>query len=149
MEYKKNKKVIIITGYILLIAVLKLNPFSQRAVANINIFSQYNRRDMFNLIPLKTIGDYVFNSNNYNLSIILNFFLVNLLLFVPVGSLLGLSDLNRIKKVSILIFTPILFEILQTIFKVGVFDIDTIILNIFGSLIAFKLTQSRVKPRTN
>ena len=149
MKFKKNKKSIILTSYILLIAVLKLNPFSQRSIANVNTLSQYNFSDMYNLIPLKTIGDYLLNSNNYNLSTIVNFFLVNLLLFVPVGSLLSLLDLDRTKKVSILICIPILFEILQTIFKIGVFDIDAIILNIFGSLIALKLTQSKTKSSTN
>lgn len=141
MTERKNRGKIAVIGFILIIAALKLNPFSQRAITSMNMLSQYGYQDLYNLVPLNTIGEYIVNYSSYNLSIIVNFFLVNLLLFVPIGALLSKTDLDLSKKILILAVTPVVFEFLQTIFRIGVFDIDAILLNIVGGLLAFKIAN--------
>ena len=141
MTKLKDKKKLLLLVLVTIIAVLKLNPFSQRAITSMNMLSQYAYKDLYNLVPLTTIKDYIVNYSNYNISIIINFFAVNLLLFVPVGALLSLTKLESYKKFLILALAPIGFEFLQTVFKLGVFDIDAILLNIIGGLLAFKIAN--------
>ena len=105
---------------------------------NMAIFARYNSIDSYNLVPFKTILG-IFKTNSIY-SIIINIF-GNLLVFVPLEYFL--IELFKVKKFYvnfILSFGIILLvEIIQYIFKVGVFDIDDLILNSLGFLIGYSL----------
>ncbi len=98
---------------------------------NMAIFARYNSIDSYNLVPFKTILG-IFKTNSIY-SIIINIF-GNLLVFVPLEYFL--IELFKVKKFYvnfILSFGIILLvEIIQYIFKVGVFDIDDLILCTLG-----------------
>ncbi len=103
---------------------------------NMVVFARYNNIDSYNIIPFKSIIDIFKNGTIY--SIIINIF-GNLLIFMPLEYFL--IELFNIKKFSInliLSFTIIsLIELFQYIFKIGVLDIDDIILCSFGMVIFY------------
>lgn len=103
---------------------------------NMVVFARYNSIDSYNLIPFKSIIDIFKNGNIY--SIIINIF-GNLLVFMPLEYFL--IELFEIKKFSINFVISvgiiILIELFQYIFKVGVLDIDDLILCTFGMMIFY------------
>ena len=110
---------------------------------NMVVFARYNSIDSYNLIPFKSIIDIFKNGTLY--SIIINIF-GNLLVFMPLEYFL--IELFKVKKFStnfILSFGIILLiELFQYVFKVGVLDIDDLILCTFGMMI-FYITYTRIK----
>jgi glycopeptide antibiotics resistance protein/transcriptional regulator with XRE-family HTH domain len=110
---------------------------------NMVIFARYNNINTYNLIPFKSIID-IINSENIYL-IIINIF-GNLLVFMPLEYFI--IELFKVKKIQInfiLSFTIILLiELFQFIFKVGVLDIDDLILCTFGMMI-FYLIYRKLK----
>lgn len=112
---------------------------------NMAVFARYNSIDSYNLIPFKSIIDTFENGTIY--SIIINVF-GNLLVFIPLEYFL--IELFKVKKYSInfiLSFcTILLIELFQYVFKVGVLDIDDLILCTFGMMI-FYIIYTRIKKR--
>jgi glycopeptide antibiotics resistance protein len=48
------------------------------------------------------------------------------------------------------LFTGLTFEVMEVVFRVGIFDIDDVILNAFGVVVgygAFVMFKRRVQPR--
>ena len=103
---------------------------------NMALFARYNIVDSYNIIPFKSIISIISNRNVY--SIIINIF-GNLLIFIPLEYFI--IELLNIKKGYVnfvLSFIIVLIiEILQFIFKVGVFDVDDLILCVFGMNLFF------------
>ncbi len=103
---------------------------------NMVIFARYNSINSYNLIPFNSIIDILKHGTIY--SIIINIF-GNLLVFMPLEYFL--IELFNVKKISInliLSFVIILIiELFQFIFKVGVLDIDDLILCTFGMMIFY------------
>jgi len=95
------------------------------------------------LIPFKSIIEIFNNGNLY--SIIINIF-GNLLIFMPLEYfLIELFKLNKFSVNSIISFFIILIiEIFQLIFKVGVFDIDDLIICTLG-MILFYILYKKIK----
>lgn len=110
---------------------------------NMVVFARYNSIDSYNLIPFKSIVDIFKNGTTYE--IIINIF-GNLLVFMPLEYFL--IELFKVKKFSInfiLSFVMILLiELFQYVFKVGVLDIDDLILCTFGMMI-FYIIYTRIK----
>lgn len=110
---------------------------------NMVVFARYNSIDSYNLIPFKSIIDIFKNGTTYE--VIINVF-GNLLVFMPLEYFL--IELFKIKKFSInfiLSFVIILLiELFQYVFKVGVLDIDDLILCTFGMMI-FYIIYTRIK----
>ena len=100
-------------------------------IFNMVIFARYNSINSYNLIPFKSIGNIIINGNLY--SIVINI-LGNFLIFMPLEYFI--IELFKIEKFWLNLITSILIlfiiEILQFIFKVGVFDIDDIMLCSLG-----------------
>lgn len=131
--------------FIGLMGILKLYPYPGRARMTRNIIRIEGTA--YNLVPFRTILGYVKGFDNYNLDIIIRFFTVNLLLFMPLGFLLSRPRTNMSKKIDylLIIFTPLLIDLFQAILKVGLFDIDAVILNILGCLLVYKVFTSNKK----
>ena len=114
---------------------------------NMAFFARYSSVDSYNLIPFKSIIRIFQNGSLY--SIVINIF-GNLLVFVPLEYFL--IELFYIKKFSmnlIISFVIILLvELLQYIFKVGVLDIDDLILCTFGMNLFYAIYK-RDKRRKN
>lgn len=91
-----------------------------------------------NLIPFKTIFNYItlFGSPKFGFSI--ENIIGNILLFLPMGIYLNvITDRNRL-SLTIIILISIFVEIIQYLFKFGILDIDDIILNSVGGFIGIK-----------
>ena len=120
--------------------------------SSINMFSNSKFMDVFSLKPFNTIGDYITNFNNYNTSIVVKFFLTNFLLFIPLALILGINDISKKISLTILITFPIVLELLQAWFRIGVFDIDAILINILSSMFVLMLSNRfakkiKIQPR--
>ena len=105
---------------------------------NMVVFARYNSIDSYNLIPFKSIVDIFENGTIYE--IIINIF-GNLLVFMPLEYFL--IKFFKVKKFSInfiLSFGIVLsIELFQYVFKVGVLDIDDLILCTFGMMIFYTI----------
>lgn len=115
---------------------------------NMVIFARYNNIDSYNIIPFKEIIEQISNGNVY--SIIINIF-GNLLIFMPLEYfLIALFKINKLPLNLLISFLIILtIEIFQFIFKVGVFDIDDIILCTTGMMIFYLIYNFIKKFKVN
>lgn len=106
-----------------------------------------------NIIPFRTISIYIYalSKHTINLSIILDNLLGNFVLFMPMGLFLPcLVPVSRKKHYLIVVITLLLIEIAQLFTGRGIFDIDDIMLNFAGFLIAYIIVNSSfVKKITN
>ncbi len=100
---------------------------------NMVFFARYNSINSYNLIPFNTIIDIC---RNGTLSFIIINIFGNLLIFMPLEYFL--IELFKIKKFffnfAISFSIIVLIELFQYIFKVGVLDIDDLILSVFGMM---------------
>lgn len=112
---------------------------------NMVIFARYNTINSFNLIPFKSIIEIFNNGNIY--SIIINI-LGNLLIFMPLEYfIIELFEINKFLLNFISSFLIILIiEIIQYIFKVGVLDIDDLILCTLGMML-FYIIYNKTKEK--
>ena len=110
---------------------------------NMVVFARYNSIDSYNLIPFKSIVDIFKNGTTYE--VIINIF-GNLLVFMPLEYfLIELFKVKRLPINFILSFGIILLiEVFQYVFKVGVLDIDDLILCTFGMML-FYIIYTRIK----
>ncbi|MBM7692711.1 glycopeptide antibiotics resistance protein [Peribacillus deserti] len=107
-------------------------------------FSQYRQRVQgtldYNLVPFRSISRDVDAIDGIHIGLLTNNLFGNILAFVPFGLLVPLiwRKINNWKHLFLFsILTTLSVEILQLLFKVGVFDIDDMILNVIGSMIGF------------
>lgn len=136
---QNRKAVVVLIALIFLTSLIKLNPLTISAQVNREFI--VDRSENINVSPFSTIKGYIVNGNRYNTDIISKFFIVNLILYLPIALFLGLKDFNNLISVLTIVSLPILLDMLQLVFRIGVFDIDSIILNILSSLIVFRITR--------
>ena len=110
---------------------------------NMVLFARYNNINSYNIIPFKSIINILNNGSFY--SIIINIF-GNLLVFMPLEYfIIELFKVNKfLLNLLISFFTILIIEIFQFIFKVGIFDIDDLILCVFGMMI-FYIIYNKLK----
>lgn len=103
---------------------------------NMVIFARYNSIDSYNFIPLQSIFEIISNGSIY--TIIINIF-GNLLIFMPLEYfIIKLFGINKLPLNFLISFgIIILIETIQFIFKIGVFDIDDIILCTSGMMVFY------------
>jgi glycopeptide antibiotics resistance protein len=93
-----------------------------------------------NFIPFRNTMEYLTGADRYNMSIIIDNTLGNVLIFLPLGFFLPLL-FRRYGKLSKIIVDSMVIsfaiETLQIGQRVGQFDVDDIILNTFGSVLGF------------
>ena len=111
-------------------------------IFNMVIFARYNNINSYNLIPFKSIIYILKTGTMY--SIIINIF-GNLFVFMPLDYFL--IELFNIKKFSINFILSfgiiLLIELFQYILKVGVFDIDDIILCTLGMMTFYMIYNNK------
>jgi len=105
-----------------------------------------------NFVPFRTISIYVqalFNGS-MNLNIPIKNLFGNAFMFLPMGIYLPYF-IRRINKVSVFSFSMLLLlfiiEVIQLITRRGSFDVDDLILNMFGALIGFAIWKVDVVQR--
>ncbi|MFN4150809.1 MAG: VanZ family protein [Candidatus Sericytochromatia bacterium] len=93
----------------------------------------------YNIYPFKTIFDFIINFSISNLKNFIINIIANILLFVPFGFLTKiLFEKLNFKSITITyIFIIIILEIFQVTLRVGVFDIDDILLNVLGVILGY------------
>lgn len=148
---EKNNKIIIYTlliiyfiglGYYILYSPL----LGRTGLFNIWTFDNFKvyLENSINLVPFQTIFKYLGYLLNYKLdidtkAIFLNL-LGNLLCLMPLAFLLPLSN-DKLKKskfyILVILIISLLIEFIQLLSMTGIFDIDDIILNSLGAIIAF------------
>jgi len=103
---------------------------------NMVVFARYNSINSYNLIPFKTIIDIINNDNIY--STIINIF-GNLIIFMPLEYfIIKLFKINKFwMNLSLSFIIILVIEIAQFIFKIGVFDIDDLILCTLGMMLFY------------
>lgn len=91
-----------------------------------------------NFIPLKTIFRFLFESHSVRIS--MKNILGNIVAFVPLGFLLSIV-FNRLSKFKSIIFSSfilsLILEIIQLLTAIGDFDVDDVLLNVFGALCGY------------
>jgi glycopeptide antibiotics resistance protein len=90
-----------------------------------------------NFVPFTTIVPYVLGHKGW---IIAGVNLIgNIVLLIPVGFLIPFifPNITWKKSLAIALSSGLLFEILQTVLNVGIFDIDDVILNALGTMIGY------------
>ncbi len=107
------------------------------------IFARYNNINSYNLIPFKSIIGMLQNGNFY--SIIINTF-GNLLVFMPLEYfIIKLFKINKpLTNFTISFCIIFIIELFQFVFKVGVLDVDDLILSTIGMML-FYLIYNRFK----
>ncbi|WP_312810184.1 VanZ family protein [Sedimentibacter sp.] len=136
---QNRKVVVILIALIVLTSLIKLNPLTKSAQVNKEFI--VDRSENMNISPFSTIKEYIVNVDRYNTNIILKFFAINLILYLPVAFFLGLKDFDKLISILIIVLLPIVLDILQIVFRIGSFDIDSIILNVLSSLIIFGIAR--------
>lgn len=105
-----------------------------------------------NVIPFKTIGEYLMGADHLNLNIRISNLLGNVIGFIPFGFILPLwsSRFRGLKQTAVATFClSLVFELLQLVFRFGSFDVDDLILNTLGGMLgclAVKLVSMMLKP---
>lgn len=109
-------------------------------------YSQYFRfseNDIrINLIPFRTIISYIIGISSYKIDVWFFNLFGNVLAFMPMGFLLPLifNKLRSAKAITITtLITSSILEVIQLISKLGITDIDDVILNTLGGLLGYIL----------
>ncbi|MDF2892232.1 MAG: glycopeptide antibiotics resistance protein [Clostridia bacterium] len=93
----------------------------------------------YNLVPMKTISNYLLHSGRISFDIWIYNLAGNVAAFMPLGFLLPLSFKGFSGgKTMAASFTLILSaEVLQLVSRRGVFDVDDLLLNMLGTMIGY------------
>ncbi len=115
---------------------------------NYKIKFQHSLLYSVNIIPFKTIGNYILHAPNK--WVLMTNLLGNVLAFCPLGFLAPVvfDSMRTLKKAVILgACTSVLIELLQLVFRIGSTDIDDVILNTIGCLIGYGLVSILLRYR--
>jgi glycopeptide antibiotics resistance protein len=103
-----------------------------------------------NLVPFKTIVPQLMGQGNHLINMV-NLF-GNIIPFMPIGLLAPLifRSISWQKALVLGVVTGLTFEVMEVIFRVGIFDVDDVILNAFGVMVgygAFVMFKLQAQPR--
>lgn len=90
-----------------------------------------------NLVPFSTIMPYIRGKANANLGVAIMNIIANIFLFIPLGFYVEVLLRKRKMKIKIMIIIliPIIVELIQFLFSLGICDVDDVILNAIGGLL--------------
>lgn len=113
---------------------------------NMVIFARYHSINNYNVIPFKSISELISSGNLYSITI--NIF-GNLFIFMPLEyfiiQLFGINKFRWNASISFIIILGI--ESLQYILKIGVFDVDDLILCTLGMMLFYEFYNWFVSKR--
>ena len=103
-----------------------------------------------NFVPLKSLVPILTGQGNQLIAMV-NLF-GNIIPFMPIGLLapLVLRSISWQKALVLGVATGLTFEMMEVVFRVGIFDVDDIILNALGVMAGygvFELFKRRAQPR--
>ncbi len=143
LKYKKYVNVIFLF-YIFMLAIVSfwgISTSQTRLYGNIGDVSH-------NIVPFHTIETYFFNFQHYNFDTWFYNTFGTILVFIPLGILLPLVFVNLRNMTLIVLLSLVVSLIIETIQYVtllGVFDVDDILLNTFGSILGFLIFTLIIK----
>lgn len=113
---------------------------------NVTLFSK-EHFEMCNFVPFATVIKYIekYLEGRLALSTAVENIAVNIVLFMPMGFFFAtiLKKINNFGKFFGCILAMIVFaEVVQLVTMCGVFDVDDIILNLFGAVIAYLISKT-------
>jgi glycopeptide antibiotics resistance protein len=108
-----------------------------------------------NFVPFKSIVPELLGRGNHLIDMV-NFF-GNIIPFMPIGLLapLVVRSFSWQKTLVLGVATGLSFEVMEVVFRVGIFDVDDIILNAFGVMAGYgvfvmfkrRAVGQRIKPQ--
>jgi len=103
-----------------------------------------------NLVPFKTIVPQLIGQGNHLINMVN--LIGNILPFMPIGFLAPLvfRSISWQKALVLGVVTGLTFEVMEVIFRVGIFDVDDAIMNTFGVMVGyavFVMFKRRAQPR--
>ena len=105
------------------------------------VFFKYALREKgYNLVPFEEIRRFIIYRNYVSAGAFLLNLFGNLLVFFPIGFLVPIWRLEKTGCIRIIIYAflfSLCIETLQLITKVGVFDVDDLMMNTVGGLIGW------------
>ena len=125
-----SRLILILYGCVVIYFVL----FSDR-LGRVDGYSTYR----YNLVPFEEIRRFIIYRNYVSIeAFLLNLF--GILVFFPIGFLVPIWRLEKTGCIRIIIYTflfSLCIETLQLVTKVGVFDVDDLMMNTFGGLLGW------------
>jgi glycopeptide antibiotics resistance protein len=102
-----------------------------------------------NFVPFKTIVPLIIGRGNHLIAMV-NLF-GNIIPFMPIGLLapLVVRSISWQKALLLGVVTGLTFEVMELVFRVGIFDVDDVILNAFGVVVGygvFVMLKRRAHP---
>lgn len=103
-----------------------------------------------NFVPFKTIVPQLIGEGNHLIDMV-NLF-GNIIPFMPIGLLTPFvfRSISGQKALILGVVTGLTFEVMEVVFRVGIFDVDDVILNAFGVILGyglFVMFKRRAQPR--
>ena len=103
-----------------------------------------------NFVPFKSIVPLLSGQGNHLINMV-NLF-GNIIPFMPIGLLapLVVRSISWQKGLVLGVVTGLTFEVMEVVFRVGIFDVDDILLNAFGVMLGygvFVMFKRRAQPR--
>ncbi len=138
MKSSKIKELIFLLILIIYIMFMcKILLFKNVPITEVFDTSRNISRERYNLIPFFTIHLYFFSGYISNIFISILNVLGNVLIFTPLAIYLQIykKDKSFKKTISTVFFITLCVEVVQFIFGLGIFDVDDIILNVFGGVV--------------
>lgn len=143
MERKRLMNVLIrIVSSVLLCAYLVFIAWRMFFYAYGSYYRTYSSLPEYNLIPFKTISSLIVNFRYYEFEVWVYNLFGNIAAFLPLGILWPAVLGAKHKLLFTLLFSLtflLMAETAQLVFRVGVFDIDDIILNMIGVLSGYMI----------
>ena len=96
----------------------------------------------YNLTPFKEIRRFIVYSGHLGASSVFTNLIGNVVAFIPFGIFLPILTNNRLKFFQVTVFTfalTLAIEMIQLMSRVGIFDVDDMILNTLGGIIGYLL----------
>ena len=131
-----------------LIMILNLTIFLRpMKLINIENFNNLFKYGGFNIIPFKTIINYIINYKKFSFYFLCVNIIGNIAVFMPLQYFLMkvLGRLNYKKYLIIDVLMIIIIEFIQLITNCGVFDVDDIFLNVFGMSIVYFIVSMKLE----
>lgn len=148
MDHSKMNKLIRIIAFLLFVIYFTFLLYRLFFFAYGQYYRSYENEIRYNYIPFKTIFSYIIGISKYKIDVwVFNLF-GNILAFMPMGFLLPIifNQIRSFKRITTITFLiSSVLEMTQFWIKLGIPDIDDVILNTLGGFIGYFLLDLNQK----